>query len=480
MTGKQVDTKNRAPHWAVHAIWGLLLAGLLLAACNSGGSSAPAAPAMAAASVMLSDPATCSGPTGPFAHVFVTITDVQANVSSSAGDGDSGWTDLTPGLSSQPKQVDLLGQANNQCFLATLGDTQQLQAGVYQQIRLILADNSATVANNGCGNSTNCVVLSADNSIHTLLLSSESKTGLKIPSGQIASGGFTVAAGQTKDLDIDFNTCASIVQEGNGQYRLKPVLHAGEVSVTSTSINGKVLDSATGNPVNGQVLVALEEKDTTGVDRILMATLAGSDGSFVFCPIPTGTYDVVVVGERADGTGYQPSIVTGTANGQTIGSVSLHAPAGGATGVVQFTGAVSSQNGASQGSSIDAQLSALETMASGTTFTIPLLPNAEQPWAMLSLETAASSGCAAGADCATYTMTLPSGGPFLGAYSATGISLSQSSVQANYVVDGLAFVPSSGGTADCTPAEQKTQSYTPPSSGGGAIAIQTLAFVQCQ
>jgi hypothetical protein len=81
--------------------------------------------------------------------------------------------------------------------------------------------------------------------------------------------------------------------------------------------------------VNGQVLVALEQKDATGVDRIMMATLAGSDGLFVFCPIPTGTYDIVVVGEGSGGTGYQPSIVTGTANGQTIGSVSLHPAAGG-------------------------------------------------------------------------------------------------------------------------------------------------------
>jgi hypothetical protein len=478
MTATQGNTKYGAPRWAIFAISGLVLAGISIAACSSGGSSAPAAPAMATASVMISDPATCSGPTGPFAHVFVTITDVQANVSSSAGDGDSGWTDLTPGLSSQPKQVDLLGQANNQCFLATLGDTQQLQAGVYQQIRLILADNSATVANNTCGSSTNCVVLSSDSSVHTLLLSSESKTGLKIPSGQIASGGFTIAAGQTKDLDIDINTCASIVQEGNGQYRLKPVLHAGEVSATSTSINGKVLDSTTGNPVNGEVLVALEQKDATGVDRIMMATLAGSDGSFVFCPIPTGTYDIVVVGEGSDGTGYQPSIVTGTSNGQTIGSVSLHLAAGGATGVVQFTGAISSQNGTSQGTSVDAQLSALETIAGGT-FTIPLLPNAQQPSATLSLETAASSACTVGTDCATYAMTLPSGGPFLGTYSASGTTLSQSSLQANYVLDGLAFVPSSGGTANCAPSEQKTQSYTPTLSGG-TITAQTLAFVQCQ
>ena len=41
------------------------------------------------------------------------------------------------------------------------------------------------------------------------------------------------AAGQTKDLNIDFNACASIVQQGNGQFRLKPVLHAGEVSLDS-------------------------------------------------------------------------------------------------------------------------------------------------------------------------------------------------------------------------------------------------------
>jgi Domain of unknown function (DUF4382) len=479
MAATQGNTKYRAPRWAIFAVSGLVLAAISIAACSSGGSSAPATPAMATASVMISDPATCSGPTGPFAHVYITITDVQVNVSSSAGDGDSGWTDLTPGLSSQPKQVDLLGQANNQCFLATLGDTQQLQAGAYQQIRLILADNSATVTNNACGNSTNCVVLSADSSAHTLLLSSESKTGLKIPSGQIASGNFTIAAGQSKDLDIDFNTCASIVQEGNGQYRLKPVLHAGEVSATSTSINGKVLDSGTGNPVNGQVLVALEQKDATGVDRIMMATLTGSDGSFVFCPIPTGTYDIVAVGEGSDGTGYQPSIVTGTANGQTIGSVSLHLAAAGATGVVQFTGTISSQNGASQGTSMDAQLSALETIAGGTTFTIPLLPNAQQPSATLSVETAASSACTAGTDCATYAMTLPSGGPFLGTYSASGVTLSQSSLQAHYVLDGLAFVPSSGGTADCAPAEQKTQSYGPIPSGG-AIAAQTLEFTQCQ
>jgi hypothetical protein len=466
-------SKQEKARSAVLASVALLVAAIFVVACSGGGSSTPT-PAMATASVMLSDPATCSGPTGPFAHVYITITDVQANVNSTAGDSDGGWTDLTPNLSSQPKQVDLLGEANNQCFLATLGDSQQLQQGNYQQIRLILAANNSTIPSNNCGNSANCVVLAADNSVHTLQLSSESKTGLKIPSGQIASGGFNIAAGQTKDLDIDFNTCASIVQEGNGQYRLKPVLHAGEVSTTSTSINGKVLDSAT-KPVMGEVLVALEQKDPTGVDRIIMTTLAGSDGSFVFCPIPAGTYDIVVVGQTTGGTAYQPSIVTGIANGQTTGTVGLYAAAGGGLGVVELSGLVTSQV------SVDVQLNVLETpSAGGTSFTIPLLPNAQQPAATLSIETTASSTCSNGTDCVTYDMMLPSGGPLLGAYSAAGVTLSQASALANYVVDGLAFAPSSGGTADCTPSELKTQPYALTPGGGLSLAIETLAFTQCQ
>jgi hypothetical protein len=456
-----------------------MLAALGVISCSSNGTNDTPASTSGMATVSISDPATCAGPDGPFAHVYVTITDVQANTSASAGDNDSGWTDLTPGLSSQPKQIDLLGQANNQCFLAMLGDAQQLGAGNYQQIRLILADNSTTMANNLCGASANCVMLAGDNSAHTLLLSSESKTGLKIPSGQIASGGFNIGAGQTKDLDIDFNTCASIVQEGNGQYRLKPVLHAGEVSTSSTSINGKILDQATGNPVSGQVTVALEQKDSNGVDRVIMATLAGTDGSFVFCPIPAGTYDVVIVGERADGTAYQPSIVTGVANGQSVGNVNLHIGTGGTPGAVELSGSVTSQNSTNSGTVADIQLSALEAdSGSGTTYTILLLPNAQQPSGTLALETAASSSCATVTDCATYSIMLPAGGPYVGAYSASGVTLTQSSSLATYVIDGLAFVPSSGGAADCSPSEQKTQPYVLTSNFN--VPVQTLAFTQCQ
>src|SRR5215471_6176843 len=146
-----------------------------LSGCG-GGSSNPNmnSNAPATVNITVSDPATCSGPQGPFSHVYVTITDVQINASASATDNDPGWIDLTPGLQQNPKQVDLLGQANNQCFLAMLGSTTELQPGSYQQIRIFLANNSATIQNNRCASTANCVVLSSDPTTpRPLLLSSQ-------------------------------------------------------------------------------------------------------------------------------------------------------------------------------------------------------------------------------------------------------------------------------------------------------------------
>jgi len=124
--------------------------------------------------------------------VYVTVTDVKIHASATAADSDPGWIDLTPSLKNSPQQIDLLGQANKQCFLATLGSTTQLQPGSYQQLRIMLAPNNSNVTGDKCRGAVNCVVLAADNSVHALQLSGEAQTGMKIPSGQIAGGHFTV------------------------------------------------------------------------------------------------------------------------------------------------------------------------------------------------------------------------------------------------------------------------------------------------
>src|SRR5215469_12917695 len=169
----------------------LIVAGIIVAGCGGGSSTQSAF-----VNLSVSDPPTCSAPNGPYSHVFVTVTDVKIHTNANAGPNDSGFVDLTPNLKNSPKQVDLLAQASTECFLAMLGSKTEIQAGSYQQIRIFLAPDGTTITNNQCtGNAANCVVLTSDGSVHDLKLASEAQSGLKIPSGQIAGGNFTIASG---------------------------------------------------------------------------------------------------------------------------------------------------------------------------------------------------------------------------------------------------------------------------------------------
>src|SRR3989475_9643431 len=270
----------------------------------------------------ISDPPTCAAPQGPYRHVYVTVNDVLIHQSASASANDAGWIHLASGLKDNPLQVDLLGVAN-QCFLAMLGSA-EIDAGTYEQIRVVLAPNTANVNNNKCGSTANCLMLTSDpsNTPQPLQLSSESNTGIKIPSGQIAGGDFTVGAGETKDLNIDFDACASVVVQGNGQYRLKPVLHAGEVSLqsASSSISGTIIDGLTQLPVvGGNTVVALEQADGT----VVMEAVPASDGSFVFCPVADGMYNLVAVAIDGSGNTYAATVITGVKAGDSLGTVPL-------------------------------------------------------------------------------------------------------------------------------------------------------------
>jgi len=435
----------------------------------------------------MSDPPTCSSPSGPFAHIYVTITDVKIHASASAGPNDPGWVDLTPSLSSSPQQIDLLAQANNQCFLATLGSTTELQPGSYQQIRIYLAANNASVASNKCGSTANCVMLaSSPNTPLPLNISSESQTGIKIPSGQIAGGQFSIAAGQTKDLNVDFDACDSIVSEGNGQYRLKPVLHAGEVALTSTSINGKVIDHATGQAISGGVtIVALEQNNGSGVDRVVMATVADSSGGFVFCPVPAGTYDIVATAINGSGTAYGAVVITGVQPGNALGMVPLTAETGTNTAPASINGQITTTTGTAA-TSADIVLSALEPATINGSNVLVTVPLAQQSSATATVTTAAGSNCPADTDCVSYTLAVPALNPSVGAFSISGSQ--QPSPPASgpviYTVDAQAVVPNSGGTADCSPSDLQTSTAAGGGplavTAGGTISASTLAFSGCQ
>lgn len=452
-------------------------------ACSSSKSTSTSMSSTALVNVRISDPATCSGPQGAYRHIYVTITDVQINASSSARDNDSGWIDLTPALSQNPQQVDLLGQANNQCFLATLGATTALQPGTYQQIRITLASNTVVVPNNVCGNTANCVMLSSTPNIaQPLLLSSESQTGIKIPSGQIAGGQFTIAAGETKDLDIDFIACQSIVAQGNGQFRLKPVLHAGEVTLTSSSINGTIVDSMTGQMISGgTTVVALEQRDSTGIDRVMMETVTDASGSFSFCPVAAGTYDIVAVAINGTQVSYGTTVITGVQPGNALGMVPLVAQTG-TTAAAAITGQISTSTG-SAGTAADVSVSALQAISSSQWITTPL---ASQLASAGNVTTAAGSACPANTDCATYTLSVPAQNPSIGAFtaSATQSLAPPAAGPVNYTLDALAFTTDGTGTPNCNPSELQTSmtstNATLTVSAGATTTAATLAFSGCQ
>jgi hypothetical protein len=436
-----------------------IFSSLFLLSCSSGGSDTVAGGGIGGTGTVtttISDPPVCKAPIGDFENVWVTITRVRAHTSANSGPNDSGWVDLVD-LRDKPMQIDLLDleKTTTDCILTQLGSTSGIPAGQYQQIRFHLlsntpAQNEATPPSNNCGsnNGYNCVVLPGGG-IETLQLSSEAQTGLKIPSGQIAGGHFTVPAGQAVDLNIDFDACASIVLQGNGTYRLKPVLHAGEISLNTTAITGRVVDSDGGASI-GNAIVLIEQKDAENIDRVIMQTLTDADGGFIFCPLPPGTYDVVVSAKNQTKT-YNATITLGVGVGTAMGNIKL-SPATG-TGIIKgnVTAVITGS-----GQEVDIDISGLKYATSSLRVTIPMFQGSTP-----------TTVTAPNKNPTNYSLSVPTGNLHVGTFSGTGTSYSQ--VSGGYFINAEA--------ENCT---QSSQSTTELSVGpGGEVTAPDITFTGC-
>jgi hypothetical protein len=448
-------------------------------------------------STSMSDPATCTAPLGLFRNVFVTVRDVKAHVNASAPDNDPGFVDLTPGMT--PVQIDLLGTANPQCVLAQLGTNVSIAPGTYQQVRIFLLDNTQTQvlgSNNQCGttNGVNCVVLNSDGSTHQLNLSSEATTGIKLTGGQISGGSFTVSAGQSANLNLDFNACASVVQQSDGQFRLKPVLHAGLIGPGSNNaITGRVVDSVGLAAISGRVIVALEQRDSAGVDRIVMEASPDGAGNFILCPVPAGTYEVVATALDALGVAYAATVTAGVQPGASLGNVPLVAqPGGGSLSSPATINGTVNTTGASGATVTDVVLSAMQnivipgpTPTSPTISAIITVPLLAENSSTVTVITQAGSCVNASSACINYSLLVPAANPNVGLFNASGTAYSQDTTSpVAYTVDGQAFVPSSPSTPSCTPSEVRVNT----NNGGGPLTVTggatttaaTMDFSACQ
>lgn len=244
---------------------GILAATLIaLSGCGGGGdsSSSPApAPAPGGGNgslrVALTDAPACG-----YDHVYVTVERVRVHASSSAAEGDSGWSDI---VVNPVQRIDLLGLTNG--VLAELGQM-PLPAGQYTQVRLVLAPN-------GAGAPANAVVPSGGTEV-ALDTPSATQSGLKLIHG------FTVQPNSLVDLVLDFDACRSIVRKGNGGFNLKPVIAV--IPRTTTGVVGTVDPMLTGVTVSAQ---------KAGV--VIRSTTPNATGAFVLSGLDPAQspYDVV-------------------------------------------------------------------------------------------------------------------------------------------------------------------------------------------
>jgi hypothetical protein len=222
----------------------------------------------------------------------------------------------------------------------------------------------------------------------------------------------------------------------------------------------------------GKAIVALEQKDSNNVDRMILQTTTDSSGSFSLCPVPTGTYDLVAVAISDSGSVSGPTLIADITPGTTLGNVALNTAGNAAT--LTGTPLVSSQTG----TSVDFQVSALlQATVTGTPITVTI-PLAQQQSTTATLTTAAGSSCAANTWCSDASLALPAANVTVGKLSNGVITYTAASTGAvSYKVEAQAF--SSGThTATCTQSVQTSNAIT-VTAGSGA-SVSTLAFTGCQ
>jgi len=243
-----------------------ILTALVLAACGGGGGGGIGGTGsndMGTLHVVMTDAPACG-----YDAVNITVDRVRVHQSSSAVDGDTGWSEI---VLSPAKRINLLSLANG--VLEDLGQT-ALPAGTYTQLRLVLAANDA-----------------AHPLANSVVPSGGSETALTTPSAQ-QSGiklnvNIAVAADKVADVALDFDACKSVVKRGaSGQYNLKPVI---AVTPLLSDAGLRVVGYVDPTIALGSTTISLQ---SGGVP--VKSTVPDATGQFTLYPVPTGTYDLVV------------------------------------------------------------------------------------------------------------------------------------------------------------------------------------------
>ncbi|HET9747116.1 MAG TPA: DUF4382 domain-containing protein [Chitinophagaceae bacterium] len=194
----------------------------------------------------------------PADYDAVNIEVVGLQIKASTDPGEGGWQSMT--LPATPVTYNLLEFTNG---METLLSSIELPAGKVSQLRLILGNNN-TIVLNGVAE----------------------PLPLEVPSGQESGLKFNIhadlIAGIEYKLWIDFDCSRSVVDNGAGDYILKPVIRTF-TEATSGAIKGSVSPAAANATVQA----------TNGVD-ILSAIPDATTGEFLIRGVPAGTWTVTI------------------------------------------------------------------------------------------------------------------------------------------------------------------------------------------
>lgn len=201
---------------------------------------------------------------GDYDEVNVFIERVEVN----REEGDEGWQVIA-----EPNQTyDLLELVNG--AYEVLGE-EELEAGTYHQIRLIVRQEGTYVVENG------------------------EEVDLTVPSGEQTGLKLNVDAVIEPDtryvLVLDFDADRSIVKRGNSGmgYLLKPVIRANSLASTGTI-------SGTATPEARAAAYAILNAGTAEADTVSSTYADETDGQFKLLTLPEDTYTVSIA-PREDG-----------------------------------------------------------------------------------------------------------------------------------------------------------------------------------
>jgi len=267
------------------------LLGLTISLMSCGGSDSPAA--TGTLDIKLTDDAT-----NQYQAVYVTIDEVHVHHET------GGWETLSE--LDLPQTVNLLELVNG--VMLDLGIV-ELQAGHYNQMRLILEDSEGAPAPQDPPDNN---ILGKPHPYFNYLVEVDDKeTLLKVPSGgntgiKLVSG-IDIIADQANELVLDFDAHRSIVTKGNGDFGLKPTIKV--LATVDNSVSGRVVVEVDNTPTpleDAFVSAQLYTPPTDGLDPkdeviVESTTTTASDGTYTLL-LPLNTYNIV-----ATAAGYLPA-----------------------------------------------------------------------------------------------------------------------------------------------------------------------------